>query len=88
MDSRQVLARFEAEQQALALMDHHNIAKVLDAGISATEGSYFVMELVKGVPITIYCDEHRLTPVQPVRSFSTGVSGHPSTPPPERDHPS
>jgi serine/threonine protein kinase/tetratricopeptide (TPR) repeat protein len=61
MDSRQVLARFEAERQALALMDHPNIAKVLDAG--ATEGGrlYFVMELVKGSPITSYCDEHRLT---------------------------
>src|SRR5205807_5935241 len=61
MDSRQVLARFEAERQALALMDHPNIAKVLDAG--ATEGGrpYFVMELVKGVPITRYCDEHHLT---------------------------
>jgi tetratricopeptide (TPR) repeat protein len=61
LDSRQVIARFEAERQALALMDHPNIAKVLDAG--ATEGGrpYFVMELVKGVPITRYCDEHHLT---------------------------
>ena len=69
MDSRQVVARFEAEKQALALMDHHNIAKVFDAGISATGRSYFVMELVKGVPITIYCDEHRLTPVQRLELF-------------------
>ena len=60
MDSDQMIARFEAERQALALMDHPNIAKVLDAG--TTEGSrpYFVMELVKGVPITKYCDEHRI----------------------------
>jgi tetratricopeptide (TPR) repeat protein/serine/threonine protein kinase len=61
MDSKQVIARFEAERQALALMDHPNIARVLDAG--ETGGSpYFVMELVKGVPITHYCDQHHLTP--------------------------
>jgi len=60
MDTRQVVARFEAERQALALMDHPNIAKVLDAG--ATEGGrpYFVMEIVKGIPITEYCDQARL----------------------------
>jgi eukaryotic-like serine/threonine-protein kinase len=62
MDSQQVLARFEAERQALALMDHPNIAKVLDAGTTRTARPYFVMELVKGVPITNYCDEHQLTP--------------------------
>ena len=56
MDSRQVIARFEAERQALALMDHPNIAKVFDAGTTATGQPYFVMELVKGVPITRYCD--------------------------------
>jgi serine/threonine protein kinase/tetratricopeptide (TPR) repeat protein len=69
MDSQQVLARFEAERQALALMDHPNIARVLDAG--TTEGSrpYFVMELVKGVPITRYCDERRLTPQQRLELF-------------------
>src|SRR5262249_12348528 len=76
MDSKQVLARFEAERQALALMDHPNIAKVLDAG--TTEGEpggvspgrpYFVMELVKGVPLTRYCDEHRLTPKQRLELF-------------------
>jgi serine/threonine protein kinase/tetratricopeptide (TPR) repeat protein len=60
MDSRQVLARFEAERQALALMDHPNIAKVLDAGATPDGRPYFVMELVKGTPITKYCDEHRL----------------------------
>src|SRR5262249_38073182 len=83
MDSEQVIARFEAERQALALMDHPNIAKVLDAGTvgsgqrpvvgegkGATDHSapaarpYFVMELVKGAPITKYCDEHHLTPRQ------------------------
>ncbi|MGI8980660.1 MAG: tetratricopeptide repeat protein [Pirellulaceae bacterium] len=90
MDSRQVIARFEAERQALAMMDHVNIARVLDAGTTGvrcqdsgvrnqesagltpdpcllTPGSgrpYFVMELVKGVPITQYCDEHHLTPRQ------------------------
>jgi tetratricopeptide (TPR) repeat protein len=62
MDSRQVLARFEAERQALALMDHPNIARVLDGGSTAAGRPFFVMELVKGVPITKYCDDHRLPP--------------------------
>ncbi len=61
MDSRQVLARFGAERQALALMDHPNIAKVLDAGTTEEGRPYFVMELVKGIPITRFCDERRLT---------------------------
>jgi len=61
MDTEQVVARFEAERQALALMDHPNIAKVLDAGATETGRPYFVMELVKGVPITGYCDENQLT---------------------------
>src|SRR5262249_37898080 len=89
MDSRQVIARFEAERQALALMDHPNIARVLDAGTIGDRPSarsqatvdrhahatplagrpYFVMELVKGVPITGYCDEHRLTPRQRLELF-------------------
>jgi serine/threonine protein kinase len=99
MDSRQILARFEAERQALALMDHPNIARVLEAGTtgakdeggrmkdeqepgrhaassfilhaSSFQGSqpFFVMELVKGVPITTYCDEHRLTPQQRLELF-------------------
>jgi tetratricopeptide (TPR) repeat protein len=60
MDSKQVLARFEAERQALALMDHLHIARVLDAGTTAAGRPYFVMELVKGQPITKYCDEQRL----------------------------
>ncbi|HZT82944.1 MAG TPA: serine/threonine-protein kinase, partial [Gemmataceae bacterium] len=69
MDSRQVIARFEAERQALALMDHPNIARVLDAGTTAAGRPYFVMELVKGVSITRYCDEHRLTPRQRLELF-------------------
>ena len=60
MDTRQVIARFEAERQALAMMDHPNIAKVLDAGTTESGRPYFVMELVKGVPITKYCDEQQL----------------------------
>ncbi|MFO0903254.1 MAG: tetratricopeptide repeat protein [Pirellulales bacterium] len=62
MDTRQVIARFEAERQALSLMDHPNIARVLDAGTTDTGRPYFVMELVKGQPITEYCDQQRLTP--------------------------
>jgi serine/threonine protein kinase/tetratricopeptide (TPR) repeat protein len=61
MDTRQVVARFEAERQALALMDHPNIAKVLDGGETESGRPYFVMELVKGVPITQFCDDNRLT---------------------------
>ena len=60
MDSRQVIARFEAERQALALMEHPNIARVLDAGTTDSGRPYFVMELVRGVPITDYCDKNRL----------------------------
>jgi serine/threonine protein kinase/Flp pilus assembly protein TadD len=69
MDSRQVIARFEAERQALALMDHPNIARVLDAGTTENGRPYFVMELVKGVPITKFCDERRLTPRQRLELF-------------------
>ena len=61
MDTRQVLARFEAERQALAMMDHPNIAKVHDAGATDSGRPYFVMELVKGIPITDYCDKARLS---------------------------
>ncbi len=60
MDTRQVIARFEAERQTLAMMDHPNIAKVLDAGTTDSGRPYFVMELVKGVSITKYCDENHL----------------------------
>jgi serine/threonine protein kinase/tetratricopeptide (TPR) repeat protein len=69
MDSRQVIARFETERQALALMDHPNIAHVLDAGTTSAGRPYFVMDLVKGVPITRHCDEHRLTPRQRLELF-------------------
>jgi non-specific serine/threonine protein kinase/serine/threonine-protein kinase len=61
MDTRQVIARFEAERQALALMDHPNIARVLDGGQTAMGRPYFVMDLVKGLPITEYCDQNHLT---------------------------
>ncbi|MHC4992751.1 MAG: serine/threonine protein kinase [Planctomycetota bacterium] len=61
MDTRQVIARFEAERQALAMMDHPSIARVFDAGATETGRPYFVMELVRGVPITEYCDANRLT---------------------------
>lgn len=61
MDSKQVVARFEAERQALAMMEHPNIAKVLDVGTTELGRPYFVMELVKGVPITKYCDENQLS---------------------------
>jgi serine/threonine protein kinase len=61
MDSRAVLARFDAERQALALMDHPHIARVLDAGATDTGRPFFVMELVEGVPVTRFCDHRRLT---------------------------
>jgi serine/threonine protein kinase/WD40 repeat protein len=69
MDTRQVIARFEAERQALALMDHPNIAKVFDGGATASVRPYFVMELVKGVPITDFCDQNHLTPRQRLELF-------------------
>jgi serine/threonine protein kinase/tetratricopeptide (TPR) repeat protein len=69
MGSAQVIARLEAERQALALMDHPNIAKFLDAGATEAGCPYFVMELVEGVPITAFCDEHRLTPRQRLGLF-------------------
>src|SRR5215203_6251974 len=62
MDTRRVIARFEAERQALAMMDHPNIARVFDAGVTETGRPYFVMELVKGTSITKYCDENHLPP--------------------------
>src|SRR5262249_21689937 len=68
-NSRQVAGRFEAERQALALMDHPNIAKVLDGGVTSDGRPFFVMELVKGVPITEYCDALRLTPAERLELF-------------------
>ena len=70
MDTRSVIARFEAERQALALMDHPNIARVFDAGSTDSGRPYFAMELVKGVPITQYCDEHRLSVRQRLELFA------------------
>src|SRR5262249_53621207 len=61
MDTRQVVARFEAERQALGLMDHPNIAHVFDGGATASGRPYFVMELVRGVPVTDFCDQNRLS---------------------------
>ncbi len=69
MDSRAVLARFEAERQALAMMDHPNIARVLDAGTTQGGRPFFVMELVKGQPITQFCDDRKLTPKQRLELF-------------------
>jgi eukaryotic-like serine/threonine-protein kinase len=69
MDTEQVVARFEAERQALAIMDHPSIARVLDAGATETGGPYFVMELVKGVPITDYCDTVHLSPRERLELF-------------------
>src|SRR5687768_8264705 len=69
MDTKQVIARFEAERQALAMMDHPNIARVVDAGTTDAGRPYFVMELVRGMPITEYCDQARLSPRQRLELF-------------------
>src|SRR5262249_42415261 len=71
MDTRQVIARFEAERQALAVMDHPNIAKVLDAGATESGRPYFVMELVKGVPITEFCDQNHMPAAERLKLFVT-----------------
>src|SRR5262249_18450054 len=71
MDTREVIARFESERQALALMDHPNIARVLDAGATDSGRPYFVMELVKGVPITDYCDKNHLSADKRLELFIT-----------------
>ena len=75
MDTREVVARFESERQALALMDHPAIAKVLDAGSTPEGRPYFVMEYVAGTPITIYCDRHRLTTRQRLELFMQVCEG-------------
>jgi eukaryotic-like serine/threonine-protein kinase len=69
MDTRQVVARFEAERQALALMDHPNIARVLDGGVTDTGRPYFVMELVPGVPVTEFCDMNRMSVAERLKLF-------------------
>ncbi|MHC4975528.1 MAG: serine/threonine protein kinase [Planctomycetota bacterium] len=71
MDTRQVIARFEAERQALAMMDHPNIAKVLDAGATDTGRPYFVMEYIRGVPFLEYCDSEKLNPRERLDLFMT-----------------
>ena len=70
MDTKEVVARFEAERQALALMEHPNIAKVFDAGATDSGRPYFVMELVRGIPMTQFCDENRLNTQQRLELFS------------------
>ena len=69
MDSSEVIARFEAERQALAMMDHPNISRVIDGGTTETGRPYFVMELVRGIPLTAYCDEARLTTEERLKLF-------------------
>ena len=75
MDTRQVIARFEVERQALAVMDHPAIAKVLDAGATRGGRPYFVMEYVKGEPITAYCDRHRLSTADRLALFMRVCEG-------------
>ena len=70
MDTRQIVARFESERQALALMDHPNIAKVLDAGATAEGKPYFVMEFISGAPITEYCDRNQMSTRQRLELFA------------------
>ncbi|HUS36089.1 MAG TPA: protein kinase, partial [Verrucomicrobiae bacterium] len=69
MDTKQVIARFEAERQALALMDHLNIAKVLDAGATSHGRPYFVMDLVRGIKITEYCDKNNMATEDRLKLF-------------------
>src|SRR5437867_9780469 len=69
MDTKSVIARFEAERQALALMDHPNIAKILDAGATEKGRPYFVMELVRGIKITDYCDQNKLSTGERLKLF-------------------
>ena len=69
MDTKEVIARFDAERQALALMDHPNIARVFDAGATDSGRPYFVMELIEGIPINAYCDQHDLPPQQRLELF-------------------
>src|SRR4029453_6399891 len=71
MDTREVIARFEAERQALALMDHPNIAQVLDAGATDSGRPYFVMELVRGIPLTEFCDKNQFTVDERLKLFVT-----------------
>ena len=85
MDTKEVIARFDAERQALAFMEHPNIARVLDAGATENGRSYFVMELVRGIPITEYCDQVKATPRERLGLFQS-VCGRGSTCPSERNY--
>ena len=69
MDTKHVIARFEAERQALAMMDHPNIARILNAGATENGRPFFVMELVRGIPITEYCDQHKLSTRERIELF-------------------
>ncbi len=80
MDTKSVVARFEAERQALAMMDHPNIAKVLDAGATETGRPYFVMELVRGTRITDYCDQNQFSTAAAAEPVHPGLPGQSSTP--------
>jgi len=71
MESRDVLARFDAERQAIAMMDHPNIARIFDAGVTESAQPYFVMELVRGVPLTTFCDNHQLNIPERLKIFIT-----------------
>ena len=86
MDSRTVLARFDSERQALAIMDHPNIARVLDAGSTDRGHPFFVMELVRGIPLTDYCDQHRLGLPEPAGTLPADLRGGAACPS-KRDHP-
>ncbi len=81
MDTKEVLARFESERQALALMNHPNIAKVYDAGMTESGRPFFSMEYVRGVPLTDYCDTHRLSTEQRLRIFTQVCAGCSARPP-------
>ena len=85
MDTEQVIARFEAERQVLALMDHQNIARVLDAGTTDTGRPFFVMELVHGVSITEYCNEQSAHDQGAARTVHPRLPGDPARSS-KRDH--
>ena len=78
MDTKEVIVRFEQERQALALMDHPNIAKVLDAGVTPLGRPFFVMELVRGIRITDFCDQNNLPTAAAARSFHRRLQRHPA----------
>ena len=87
MDTKSVVARFEAERQALALMDHPNIARVLDAGATESGRPYFVMELVRGIKITEYCDQHELDTRRAAQALHPSLPGRSTRASKRRDSP-